>query len=350
MRVKAAPRRRSNSMRADTAFAWASSRRMGCWDAWMTCLFNQKIPRNCIETTYALSMLLKRARKTCRFGLILSAMSRTSVPICSPSRSQSVHMNRMEAYLAWVSMFFATIFLSWSMLMVDFRILLMTYVCNGRQDRSIEQRCRLTRVPFSESFVEVLSDDVTSHASKCHLTLSPLLKAEVELVVLDPRDARDIFLLWSARRRLEYEQRDLIQPSLDLRDGLRLLSQWKASPPRIALASCLSEDVRAMQYGTNALAARMQPGHVKTRWTAKSALVDQQNLMQLSLQRARAISPKRLGGMANRKPQPQLMRSSLLYTQPSTPQNRHRPSARPQEVLNIAASCQLRSHITPQQQ
>ena len=64
------------------------------------------------KTTHALSMLLKRARKTCRFGLILSAMSRTSVPICSPSRSQSVHMNKIEAYLACVSMFFATIFLS----------------------------------------------------------------------------------------------------------------------------------------------------------------------------------------------------------------------------------------------
>lgn len=62
--------------------------------------------------TDALSMLLKRALQTCILGFALNAISRISVPICSPSRSQSVQMNRMDAYLACASMLLATAFLS----------------------------------------------------------------------------------------------------------------------------------------------------------------------------------------------------------------------------------------------
>lgn len=61
-------------------------------------------------------MLLKRARQTCMFGFALSAMSRISVPICSPSRSQSVQIYKMDAYRACDVILLATAFLSCAML------------------------------------------------------------------------------------------------------------------------------------------------------------------------------------------------------------------------------------------
>jgi hypothetical protein len=63
---------------------------------------------------YALSMLLNRALQTSILGLAFMAMSRISVPICSPSRSQSVQMKSMLHCLACCSMLVATAFLSWS--------------------------------------------------------------------------------------------------------------------------------------------------------------------------------------------------------------------------------------------
>lgn len=50
-------------------------------------------------------MLLNRARFTSRRGLPFKASALTSPPMCSPSRSQSVQMNRALALLARVAMF-----------------------------------------------------------------------------------------------------------------------------------------------------------------------------------------------------------------------------------------------------
>ena len=49
-------------------------------------------------------------------------------------------------------------------------------------------------MPFLEAFVELLGDDMSSHTCERHRTWSPLWKAKVELVVLDPPDATDGFL------------------------------------------------------------------------------------------------------------------------------------------------------------
>jgi len=50
-------------------------------------------------------------------------------------------------------------------------------------------------MPFLETFIKVLGYNVPSNTGKGHGTLSPLLKTEVKLVVLDPLDAADV-LLW----------------------------------------------------------------------------------------------------------------------------------------------------------
>jgi hypothetical protein len=51
-----------------------------------------------IRKTYALSVLLNLARLTSILALPKRACFLTSVPMCSPSRSQSVHMNSALQY------------------------------------------------------------------------------------------------------------------------------------------------------------------------------------------------------------------------------------------------------------
>lgn len=62
---------------------------------------NVKVP------THALSVLLNLARLISMRALPAFAWLRTSDPMCSPSRSQSVQMNSALEYLAWLRMFSA---------------------------------------------------------------------------------------------------------------------------------------------------------------------------------------------------------------------------------------------------
>jgi hypothetical protein len=64
---------------------------------------------------YALSMLLNFALLTLILGFPLRACSNTSFPICSPSRSQSVHMKRNSASFASFVILSAIYFLSYSL-------------------------------------------------------------------------------------------------------------------------------------------------------------------------------------------------------------------------------------------
>jgi hypothetical protein len=91
-------------------------------------------------------------------------------------------------------MFFATIFLSYALSVITSELLATTHIGYRRLDRSIKKRHRLTRMPLPEPLTKILSDDVPSNTSKRHGALSPLLEAEVELVVLHPCNTRDIFL------------------------------------------------------------------------------------------------------------------------------------------------------------
>jgi hypothetical protein len=77
--VNAAPILRSSSILAATAFACFSSISIGLCAAWMTC---------------ARSVLLNLALLTTILRFPLRASVTTSEPICSPSRSQSVQMNK----------------------------------------------------------------------------------------------------------------------------------------------------------------------------------------------------------------------------------------------------------------
>ena len=143
--VNEAPIRRSSSILVATAFACLSSSVIGFFAARITCLrmvsITDFIRIRGKELPNPRSMLLNLALLTSRLLLTFNAMSRISVPMCSPSLSQSVQMNRPLAYLAWVSMFFAIDFLSCFLTLAETgRIgpLNATYSVNGGQDRCIE--------------------------------------------------------------------------------------------------------------------------------------------------------------------------------------------------------------------
>jgi hypothetical protein len=124
-------------------------------------------------------------------------------------------------------------------------------------------------MPLPEPLAKILRDNMTSNASKRHRALSPLLEAEVKLVVLDPCDARNIFLYAVSLHLDSLLPRCCVQLSLVLRDGLRLPLQSTASPPRTTLGSCLQSEISAMEHGRRN-GAEWQPGHVKTRWAKKA--------------------------------------------------------------------------------
>jgi hypothetical protein len=65
-----------------------------------------------IGKTYALAMLLNLALLTSRFGFCRRASDLTSPPMCSPSRSQSVQMNKARAPLALLKILSEIDFLS----------------------------------------------------------------------------------------------------------------------------------------------------------------------------------------------------------------------------------------------
>lgn len=49
-------------------------------------------------------------------------------------------------------------------------------------------------MPFLESIVEVLRNDMSGNACERYRALPPVLEAEIKLVVLDPLDTADTFL------------------------------------------------------------------------------------------------------------------------------------------------------------
>lgn len=56
-------------------------------------------------------------------------------------------------------------------------------------------------MPFLEPFIEILRHNMPSNTGEGHRTLTPLVEAEVELVILDPADTTDVFLQASVQRR-----------------------------------------------------------------------------------------------------------------------------------------------------
>jgi len=182
-------------MRAATALACASSKGIGSRAALMMCLHRLAVLYvDYVKKTYALSMLLNLALQTSILGLTRRAISRISVPICSPSRSQSVQTKRTEAPRACVSMFRAITFLSYLKSDFALSIMLWTYISNEGLYRRLKKLRRLARLPFAVPIGEIGAFNMSCHASKGDRTLAPPLEVVVKLVVLYPLDAADIFL------------------------------------------------------------------------------------------------------------------------------------------------------------
>lgn len=115
-RVKDAPRRRSSSILAPTALTCRSSRLIGFWAALMTWLGLASAEQyhyiKLRRENYALSVLLNCALLTSSLAFPLWAACLTSAPMNSPSRSQSVQMNKALAQRACWAMLSAMALLS----------------------------------------------------------------------------------------------------------------------------------------------------------------------------------------------------------------------------------------------
>ena len=149
----------------------------------------QKVRRQTQRTgnvTHALSVLLNFALLTSSLRLPMKACFRTSLPICSPSRSQSVQMNKILETRACFCMFFAMLFLSCSIFSPCLIHLPMcTHVVNTIDDWRIEKLSRRTGLPALVLRLEVKAREVAEHARHSHRAITPLLKIEVEFIVLD---------------------------------------------------------------------------------------------------------------------------------------------------------------------
>lgn len=135
---------------------------------------------------YTLSVLLKLALLTSSLSLPSNAARRTSEPMCSPSRSQSVQIKSARESRACCFMLFAIALLSFIPVSFARSRFYQAYLSNRLNDWHVEQPVRTARPPFSVLLREI-------HACKmpedtCHIdrTISPwLTKIEVKLVVFN---------------------------------------------------------------------------------------------------------------------------------------------------------------------
>jgi hypothetical protein len=131
--------------------------------------------RGAVNLTHALSVLLNFARLTSSLRLTIKACFRTSLPICSPSRSQSVQMNKILETRACSCMFFAMLCLSCSIFSPFLIHLPMyTHVVNTIDDWRIEKLSRRTGFPGPILRLEVEGGEVAKHTRHCHRAIPPL--------------------------------------------------------------------------------------------------------------------------------------------------------------------------------
>jgi len=116
----------------------------------------------------------------------MKACFRTSLPICSPSRSQSVQMNKILENRACCCMFWAILFLSCSIFSPCLTQLTMcTHVVNTIDDWRIEKLSGRTGFPALILRLKVKAREVTEHARHRHRAIAPLLEIKFEFIVLD---------------------------------------------------------------------------------------------------------------------------------------------------------------------
>lgn len=146
--------------------------------------------------THALSVLLNLARLTWIRVFPCFAWCRTSVPICSPSLSQSVQMNRALQSLAWSRMFLAIANLSCitvsygnSMIGRD------AYRVHRLMHRGFKQIPRWTGGPAVHLPLEVEVGQMANHTGHGDRAGTPrATKIEVEEVILDILVSTDGYL------------------------------------------------------------------------------------------------------------------------------------------------------------
>jgi hypothetical protein len=135
-------------------------------------------------------MLLNLALRTSRYGFPLRASALTSPPMCSPSRSQSVQMNRARAPLALLTILVEIDCFSCqshsvsSMSSCDEVI---TNVFDFHTNGSVKKCLRRRIVPISfVLIVELGCCQMSRHAGHEHIASSPWrTKIEREGIVLD---------------------------------------------------------------------------------------------------------------------------------------------------------------------
>lgn len=161
-RVNAAPIRKSSSILAATAFAWSSSSSIGSLAARRTWLKHMSTTKSVLflGTTYALSVLLNLARLVWILGFPFLAWWRTSLPMCSPSRSQSVQINKPLLYFAWSWIFSAIARFSYTLSGESNEVWskaceMITYLAHLIQYRSLKKEPWRTGHPTSVSRFEV---------------------------------------------------------------------------------------------------------------------------------------------------------------------------------------------------
>lgn len=96
-------------------------------------------------------------------------------------------------------------------------------------------------MPFPVSFGEVMAHNVPSHTREGDIALTPLLKSEVEFVVLDPLHAANVILAKDQSSRLVFTVAVEIcyaQSLLGHQDAERRPLQSTASLPHTAPSLC----------------------------------------------------------------------------------------------------------------
>lgn len=127
-----------------------------------------------IFLSYALSILLNLALLTSRRAFPFFAVSRISLPICSPSRSQSVQMHKALQYLACDWMLSAIALLSCDEDQpAQASLSSMPHFVDGCYHRSAEQAIWRRIVPFLEVRGEVHASEMPQDRSHGDLALAP---------------------------------------------------------------------------------------------------------------------------------------------------------------------------------
>lgn len=138
------------------------------------------------QTTYTRSILLNLALFTSSLLFPFKAAARTSLPICSPSRSQSVQMKSALADRAWASMFLATAFLSYNPCkkVCEARHR-HTNVCYTNLYRCIKQSGWRRMTPVSILRWEFKSSQVSDDTCHRYPTIAPRrAKVKVKFIIL----------------------------------------------------------------------------------------------------------------------------------------------------------------------